>query len=214
MIMAAALKNTPIYEDQLIAWHNQRLWWLLCGAGAIILAQAITTAMWLHRAPPPPYVIEVNSKGEPVGVVQPVLGTESVNDNVIRYAISEFIDHAFRIDRDFEEEKMLLTKVYAMSTSQASKMLTDYYHANKDANDPLMIGSKFWQEVRVVSTLKLPAPDTYEADYSTLRYSNNDDSVVTTNWRATMQIAIGRPTEINPLGIFVNSLDFSPEAKQ
>jgi type IV secretory pathway TrbF-like protein len=131
MIMAAALKNTPIYEDQLIAWHNQRLWWLLCGAGAIILAQAITTAIWLHRAPPPPYVIEVNSKGEPVGAVQPVLGTESVNDNVIRYAISEFIDHAFRVDRDFEEEKMLLTKVYAMSTSQASKMLTDYYHANE-----------------------------------------------------------------------------------
>jgi type IV secretory pathway TrbF-like protein len=214
MIMAAALKNTPIYEDQLIAWHNQRLWWLLCGAGAIILAQAITTAIWLHRAPPPPYVIEVNAKGEPVGAVQPVLGTESVNDNVIRYAISEFIDHAFRIERDFEEEKMLLTKVYAMSTSQASKMLTDYYHANKDANDPLMAGSKFWQEVRVLRTLRLPAPDTYEVDYQTLKYSNNDDSVATTNWRATLQIATGRPTDINTLGLYISSLDFSPEAKQ
>jgi type IV secretory pathway TrbF-like protein len=212
--MAAAFKNTPVYEDQLVAWHNQRLWWLLLiTAGLLALALGVIAILKL-RPPPPPYIIEVNSKGEPVGAVQPVLGTESVNDNVIRYAISEFIDHAFRIERDFEEEKMLLTRVYAMSTSQASKMLTDYYHANKDANDPLMAGSKFWQEVRVLRTLRLPAPDTYEVDYQTLKYSNNDDSVATTNWRATLQIATGRPTDINPLGLYISSLDFSPEAKQ
>src|SRR6516165_4386382 len=169
-------------------------------------------AIWLHRAPPPPYVIEVNSKGEPVGAVQPVLGTESVSDNVIRYAISEYIDHAFRVDRDFDEEKMLLGKAYAMSTGQASQMLTDYYH--QKGNDPLTAGTKVWQEVRVLRTLKLPAPSTYEVDYQTIRYSYNDDHAVSTNWRATMQIAIGRPSDINPLGIFVNSLDFSPEAKQ
>jgi type IV secretory pathway TrbF-like protein len=210
----AALKNTPFYEDQLIAWHNQRLWWLLLiTAGLLAVALGVIAILKL-RPPPPPYIIEVDSKGEPVGAVQPVLGTASVNDNVIRYAISEFIDHAFRVDRDFEEEKMLLTKAYAMSTSQASKMLTDYYHANKDANDPLMAGSKFWQEVRVLRTLRLPAPDTYEVDYQTLKYSNNDDNVATTNWRATLQIATGRPTDINPLGLYISSLDFSPEAKQ
>jgi type IV secretory pathway TrbF-like protein len=212
--MAAAVKNPPIFEDQLVAWHNQRLWWLLLiTAGLLAVALGVIAILKL-RPPPLPYIIEVDSKGAPVGAVQPVLGTESVNNNVIRYAISEFVDHAFRVDRDFEEEKMLLTKAYAMSTSQASKMLTDYYHANKDANDPLMAGSKFWQEVRVLRTLRLPAPDTYEVDYQTLKYSNNDDSVATTNWRAALQIATGRPTDINPLGLYISSLDFSPEAKQ
>jgi type IV secretory pathway TrbF-like protein len=100
-----------------------------------------------------------------------------------------------------------------MSTSQASNMLTDYYHANKNANDPLMAGAGGWQEVRILRTLKLPAQSTFEVDYQTVRYSNNDESGVTTNWRATMQIAIGRPSDVNPLGIFVSSLDFSPEAK-
>jgi type IV secretory pathway TrbF-like protein len=66
----------------------------------------------------------------------------------------------------------------------------------------------------VLRTLRLPAPDTYEVDYQTLKYSNNDDSVATTNWRATLQIATGRPTDINPLGLYISSLDFSPEAKQ
>jgi type IV secretory pathway TrbF-like protein len=212
--MAAAVKNTPIYEDQLVAWHNQRLWWALCVAGTIIVVLAFAVCVFIFRPRVLPWVIEVDSKGQPVGAVQPVLGTESVSDNVIRYAISEYVDHAFRVDRDFEEEKMLLSEAYAMSTGQASKMLTAYYHSNKDANNPLIAGSKTWQEVRVLRTLKLPAADTYEVDYQTLKYSNNDDSVVTTNWRATMQVAIGRPTEINPLGLFITSIDFSPEAKQ
>jgi type IV secretory pathway TrbF-like protein len=211
-MMAPAFKNTPAYEDQLVAWHNQRLWWALCAASAIILVLGFALCVFAFRPRTIPFVIEVNSKGEPVGTVQPVLGTESVSDNVIRYAISEYIDHAFRVDRDFDEEKMLLSKAYAMSTGQASQMLTDYYH--QKGNDPLTAGTKVWQEVRVLRTLKLPAPSTYEVDYQTIRYSYNDDHAVSTNWRATMQIAIGRPSDINPLGIFVNSLDFSPEAKQ
>ena len=211
-MMAPAFKNTPAYEDQLVAWHNQRLWWALCAASAIILVLGFALCVFAFRPRTIPFVIEVNSKGEPVGAVQPVLGTESVSDNVIRYAISEYIDHAFRVDRDFDEEKMLLSKAYAMSTGQASQMLTDYYHQR--GNDPLTAGTKVWQEVRVLRTLKLPAPSTYEVDYQTIRYSYSDDHDVSTNWRATMQIAIGRPSDINPLGIFVNSLDFSPEAKQ
>ena len=211
--MAAAIKNTPAYEDQLVAWHNQRLWWALCAAGATILVLGLAVCVLVFRPRTIPWVIEVDAKGEPIGAVQPVLGTQSVSDNVIRYAISEYIDHAFRIDRDFDEEKMLLSKVYAMSTSQASNMLTDYYHANKNANDPLMAGAGSWQEVRIQRTLKLPAQSTFEVDYQTVRYSNNDETGVTTNWRATMQIAIGQPSDANPLGIFVNSLDFSPEAK-
>jgi type IV secretory pathway TrbF-like protein len=211
--MAALPKNTPRYEDALISWHNQRLWWLLCGAGAIILVLGFALCVEIFRPRTLPWVIEVDSKGEPVGALQPVLGTQSVNDKVIRYAIGEYIDHAFRIDRDFEEEKMLLTKVYAMSTGQASKMLTDYYHAGKGANDPLMVGTKTWQEVRILRTLRLPAPDTFQVDYQTLKYSYNDDSVATTNWRATLRIVTGRPTDVNPLGVFVDSLDFSAEAK-
>jgi type IV secretory pathway TrbF-like protein len=210
--MAPAFKNTPAYEDQLVAWHNQRLWWVLRAASAIILVLGFALCVFAFRPRTIPFVIEVNSKGEPLGAVQPVLGTESVSDNVIRYAISEYIDHAFRVDRDFDEEKMLLSKAYAMSTGQASQMLTDYYH--QKGNDPLTAGTKVWQEVRALRTLKLPAPSTYEIDYQTIRYSYNDDHAVSTNWRATMEIAIGRPSDINPLGIFVNSLDFSPEAKQ
>jgi type IV secretory pathway TrbF-like protein len=209
--MATALKGTPIYEDQLVAWHNQRLWWVWI-ATAILLAGALAIIAALIRRPaPPPYVIEVNSQGQPVGAVQPVLGTESLNDQVIRWAISEYIDYAFRIDRDFGEEQMLLGKAYAMSTDQASKALTSYYHADKGANDPLTLGAHVWQEVQVLRTLALPAKDTYQVDYQLSRHNMNDEGTLKSNWRATMQIIVGEPTAINPLGLYVLSLDFEKE---
>ena len=63
--------------------------------------------------------------------------------STIRWAIGEYIDHAFRIDRDFGEEEMLLGKVYEMSSGQAGKAVTASYHAGKGQNDPLMLGAKY-----------------------------------------------------------------------
>jgi type IV secretory pathway TrbF-like protein len=212
--MAVALKNTPMYEDQLVAWHNQRLWWLLLASAGLLAGALGVIAVLILRPTPPPYVIEVNAKGEPVGALQPVLGTHSISDQTIRWAIGEYIDHAFRVERDFDEEQMVLGKVYAMSTGQAGEALKAYYWSNKHANDPLLNGSKYWQEVKILRTLALPAPDTYQVDFQTTRHNFNDEGTVTANWRATMQIIVGKPTETNPLGLFVTSLDFSPEVQQ
>lgn len=66
---------------------------------------AVAVCVLIFRPRVLPWVIEVNAKGEPVGAVQPMLGTASIGDSVIRYAISEYVDHAFRIDRDFDEER-------------------------------------------------------------------------------------------------------------
>ena len=78
----------------------------------------------------------------------------------------------------------------------------------------LMLGAKVWQEVKILRALALPAQNTYQIDYQTTRHNYNDEGAITTNWRATMQVIVGKPTETNPLGLFVTSLDFSPEAQQ
>ena len=68
--------------------------------------------------------------------------------------------------------------------------------------------------MKILRTLALPAQDTYQVDYQTTRHNYNDEGAVITNWRATMQVIVGKRIEINPLGLFVTSLDFSPEAQQ
>ena len=211
--MATALK-TPIYEDQLTAWHNQRLWWLLCGSGAVNAVLAIALCIVMLRPHNAPYVLEVNSAGEPLGTIQPFMGQQAVSDNTIRWSLGEYIRQAFTVSRNFGENQMNLSRAYAMSTGQAYQALTAYYRGNHDANNPLFVGSKYWQDVRIVRTLKLPAPLTYQIDYVLDRHSNDHPiDAVQTNWRATMQVVQAKPTNNNALGIFVTDVDFEPEAR-
>jgi type IV secretory pathway TrbF-like protein len=212
--MATPLRHTPAYEDRLTAWHNQRLWYLLCGAGAVIAVLIVVLCVVILRPHGTPYVIEVDKKGEPTGTLQPFMLQEPVTDKTIRYSLGEYIREAFCVTHISGENQMNLSQVYAMSTGQATGALTAYYRANHDANNPLFVANKYWQDVRIVRTLKLPAPSTYQVDYILDRHDNNGSFTgVQTNWRATMRIVQAKPTDNNPLGIWVSDLDFEPEAK-
>jgi type IV secretory pathway TrbF-like protein len=210
----SALPNTPIYHDTLIAWHNQRLWWLLLTTSGLLALALVAIAVLTLRPRTQPWVIEVNSKGEPVGGVAPLLGSATIADSTVRWAIGEYVENAFRVSPNFEQEKTLLSRAYAVSSQQAAAALTAYYHANKDANNPLMVGSKYWQEVHVLDTLKLAPKDVYQVDYIVYKHDRDHElTPLATNWRATMRVLQGKPTDTDPLGLFITGLDFEPEAK-
>ena len=92
--------------------------------------------------------------------------------------------------------------------------MTSYYRANHDARNPLVIYTKCWQVTRVLRTLKLPAENAYQVDYILEQHDNSHPlPALTTNWRATMRVVQGKPTKGNGLGLWVDSLDFSEEAR-
>ncbi len=161
-----------------------------------------------------PYVIEVNNRGEPVGTIEPFMDAQAVSDNTIRWSLGEYFRQAFTVSRSFGENQMNLSHAYAMSTGQASQALTAYYRGNHDANNPLFVNNKYWQDVRIVRTLRLPAKDTFQVDFILDRHDNDHPlDPVQTNYRATARVIQGKPTNHNPLGIWISDLDFSPEAK-
>ena len=130
--MAIALKDTPRFEDQLVTYQNQKLWWLLIGASVLLCAALTVIAVQALRPGPPPYVLEINkATGEPIGAVAPVLGTQIIPDPAIRWELKEFIEYAFRVDKDFDEEKAAPHHVYATTTGQAASALTAWYRADR-----------------------------------------------------------------------------------
>jgi type IV secretory pathway TrbF-like protein len=198
----------------LVAFHNQRLWWLLLGSGSINLALVIALCLVTLRPHAAPYVIAVDKQGEPTGTIQPFMDQQPISDSMLRYAIGDYIGKAFQITHEFAENQMNLSHVYAMSIGQASQALTAYYRSNHNANNPEASFTKYWQEVRIVRTLRLPAPSTYQVDYVLDRHdSDHPEDGVQTNWRATLRIVQGKSTGHNELGIWITDLDFSPEAK-
>jgi|SRR5215831_11215802 len=119
--MTTAPRNTPIHEDQLIAWHNQRLWWLLCGSGAVIIALVVALCIVSLRPHNAPYVLEVDGKGEPMGTVQPFMNEQPVSDTTIRWELGEYIRDAFTIANTFSLNQTMLQVVYGMSPGKPAR---------------------------------------------------------------------------------------------
>jgi type IV secretory pathway TrbF-like protein len=210
----ATAPRVPMFEDQLLTWQNQRLCWLLIGSGAAI-AILIATLCWMASRPQNiPYVLEVNQKGEPVGAVQPLQGNQRIGENVIRWSLGEYIRQAMQVSRSFDENQMNLGRAYSLSTGQASDALTAYYRGNHDANNPLSAYSRYWQDVKILRVLKLPADRTYQVDYEIDKHDfDHPFDGVKTDWRATMRVIQGAPTSNNALGLWVDALDFAQEMK-
>jgi type IV secretory pathway TrbF-like protein len=157
------------FEDQQLHEQNRRLWILLAVNAVISCILLIAVAALMLRPRKLPYVVMVDGKGEPVGAAQPVLGTQTLNDVVVKWAISEFIRNAKTVSANLDEEKELLRNAYAFTSQQAAKALDDYNHEGE--HDPFTIEQKSWIEVRISrAPLKLPAPDTYQVDWIESRH--------------------------------------------
>jgi type IV secretory pathway TrbF-like protein len=218
--MAAALKQVPempkdepIYTDQVIACGYQRTWLLAAGL-VVLLAASIGDNIFYHLQPtPPPFVLQVNGEGNPVGQVLPVTSVQVIPDAFMRARLADFIHDAFTVDRDSDEEDYLFDKTQAMVTGQAAQKLDAFYNRDGGKHHPKTMGPYVWIEAPVSDTLKLAEKDTYQADFKTIEHSNNDQTVTKSTWRAVTHVIVARSKDPESLGLFVNELDIQ-EVKQ
>jgi type IV secretory pathway TrbF-like protein len=200
------------WEDEEIRTHNRQLWRVTLAsisANAIFVI-AITVLMLRPRTLP--YVVMVDTKGEPVTVAQPVVGTASLNDATKRWAISQFIRNARTVTANVDEEKETLENLMAFARQQAAVALKTYY--NDGVHSPFTIAKKSWVQVNDIRVLRLSVPDSYQVDWAETRNDYNNHNSVTSNWRATLTVTAGQASgkdPRNPLALFVTSLDWSPE---
>jgi type IV secretory pathway TrbF-like protein len=209
----AALPDSSMYEDETIVTVN---WWLVRGtvvgwATAMVLAISLAV---VAAQRPAPYVFAVNSLGQPVGMVYPVTSVQAIPDLILRARLANFIHDAFTIDSSPDEEKYLLDSASAMLTGQAFNQLNSWYHRDKDKHFPGTVYWKETQDVLVQRTLKLPARDTYEVDYVLTNHQNNNQTITQSNWRAVLHLIVGHADDPESMDLFVDSLDFKPEATE
>lgn len=218
--MAIALKQgpetpetEPIYTDQVIACGYQRTWLLAAGL-IVLLGGMIADRIRLDLQPaPPPFVLEVNAQGNPVGQVLPVTSVKVIPDAFLRARLADFIHDAFTVDRDPDEESYLYDKTQAMVTGQAAQKLDSWYNREGGKHHPKSIGPYTWIECSVTDTLKLSEKDTFQADFSTITHDRNDQTRTTQKWRAVLHVIVGRSKDPESLGMFIDEIDLQ-EVKQ
>jgi len=213
--MAAIVNpNGVFFRDQVNELLGQRMWWTLAAAIGTIGVLGVALAYVVTRPKPPPYVIEVNGKGELVARVEPVVGADSVPDAMIETDIRNFVENAFKIASDQGEERSYLKGAHDVVANQAElKMRTWYFGVSgKDkTNNPFTLGSSCWQEVTNVKVVKQPAPDTYFVHFTTIRHALNDGMPVSTNWYMVLKTAMQTDPQSGAPQFLITYLDFDKE---
>jgi type IV secretory pathway TrbF-like protein len=200
------------FEDEQIRSQNRNVWHIALASIAANVVLAVVVAILALRPRTLPYLVEVNTRGEPVAVVQPVLGTQALNDATIRWALAEFIHNAFSVTANADEERENLHNAVAFMRGQAHKALKQWY--NDGVHYPITVAQKHWIDVHVTRVLRLPVPSTYQIDWESTTHDYNSDRTTTTNWRATVKVEVD-PTSHdprNPLSLYVTTIDFAPES--
>src|SRR5690348_11164027 len=120
-----------MYEDT----QNERLvWWLsrlLAGAAAALVA-ALAVIVILAIRGTPQYVLEVNSRGDPVGKVEAVMNLQDIPDAELRAELGDFVYKAFTVYQNSVQEQDVYDQTKAKVTGQAAQWLDDYYHRDSD----------------------------------------------------------------------------------
>lgn len=202
------------YEDDLVRSHNRLLRAGLYGLFGInvLLAGALVLAVRQPRNRP--YVIEVNAKGEPAALAQPLAGNPIATQEVVtKWLIQQFVINARTVTPDIPQQKDHLFNAYAFVRQQGYDALDAYYHDPQADRNPFDIAKKSWVQVSNVRVLKLPLPDTYQADWDETRTDYNTTAAQPSSWRATMKVVTDTPTDRNPIGLYITTLDWAEEAR-
>jgi type IV secretion system protein VirB5 len=159
-----------------------------------------------------PWVVQVDKLGE-AQAVAPAVADYRPNDPQIAWYLAHFIQIVRSLPADPIIVRHNWLQAYDFTTPAGAAALNDYARAN----DPFANLGK--QQVAIdVSSVIRASPDSFRVAWVEHRYQ--DGALAgTTRWTAILTIAIQPPTDTdrlrkNPLGIYVNAINWSKELGQ
>lgn len=185
--------------------------WRLAFFGTLALSGALTAGIiWQGaRGTIVPWVVEVNKLGE-AQAVAPANADWQPTDPQIAFHLARFIEQVRSIPADAIVVRVNWLRAYDFTSPQGALALNDYARAN----DPFAQIGKVQVGVDVTSVIRA-SKTSFRVAWVERRYQ--DGSLAdTSRWTAILMISVQTPRtpdalRKNPLGIFVNAINWSKE---
>ncbi|PCD02240.1 conjugal transfer protein TrbF [Sphingomonas spermidinifaciens] len=212
--------ETP-YQRAGQAWDDRigsarvqaRSWRLACFAALALLALSIAGLIGMAmRGTITPWIVQVDKLGE-AQAVAPAQADYHPRDPQIAYHLARFIENVRGIPADPVVLRQSWLRAYDFTTAKGALALNDYARNN----DPFAEVGKFQVAVDVSSVIRA-SDNSFRISWTERRYQ--DGSLATTErWSAIATVVIQTPRtpealRKNPLGVFVNALNWSKELSQ
>lgn len=207
-------KAAQIWDERIGSARVQARNWRLMAFACLALTTGFGAALvWQSaRGTVVPWVVEVDKLGQ-VQAVGPADASYRPSDAEIAWHLARFIENVRAIPDDPIVVRQDWLNAYDFTTDDGAQALNAYARAN----DPFTkIGH---EQIAVdVSSVIRASPDSFRVSWTERHYTNGQLSG-TDRWAAILTIVIQPPHDAdrlrkNPLGIYVNAINWSKELGQ
>ncbi|MBK8083629.1 MAG: conjugal transfer protein TrbF [Proteobacteria bacterium] len=207
-------KAAQVWDDRIGSARVQAKNWRYMAFGSLILSAGFAGALVIQsaRGTVVPWVVQVDKLGQAQSLA-PASADYRPTDPQIAWHLARFIEQVRSIPADPIIVRQNWLRAYEWTTDRGAGALNDYARTN----DPFTKVGK--QQIAVdVSSVIRASPDSFRVAW-TERQFENGVLASTQRWTAILTIALQPPRDAerlkaNPLGIYVNAINWSREMGQ
>jgi type IV secretion system protein VirB5 len=207
-------KAAQVWDDRIGSACVQAKNWRYMAFGSLILSAGFAGALVIQsaRGTVVPWVVQVDKLGQAQSIA-PASADYRPTDPQIAWHLARFIEQVRSIPADPIIVRQNWLRAYEWTTDRGAGALNDYARTN----DPFTKVGK--QQIAVdVSSVIRASPDSFRVAW-TERQFENGALARTERWTAILTITLQPPRDAerlkaNPLGIYVNAINWSRELSQ
>ena len=207
-------RAAQVWDERIGSARVQARNWRLMAFGCLFLSAGFAAALvWQSaRGTVVPWVVQVDNLGQ-AQAVAPAVADYRPTDPQVAFHLARFIEQVRSIPADPIVVRQNWLRAYDFTTDRGAAALNDYARAS----DPFTKVGK--QQVALdVSSVIRASPDSFRVAW-TERHYENGQLASTERWTAILTIVVQPPRDAerlraNPLGIYVNAINWSRELGQ
>ena len=207
-------RAAQVWDDRIGSARVQAKNWRLAFFGTLMLSGGLAAGLvWQGaRGTITPWVVEVDRLGEAQAVAPADAGYRPTDPQIALH-LARFIEQVRGIAADPVVVRENWLRAYDFTTDKGALALNDYARTN----DPFAAVGKIQVAVDVSSVIRA-SPDSFRVAWTERRYQ--DGSLAeTSRWSAILTVVVQAPRtpdalRKNPLGLFVNAINWSKELAQ
>jgi len=203
-------RAAQIWDDRIGSARVQARNWRFMAFGCLILSAGFAAALVWQSAGGTivPWVVQVDNLGQ-AQAVAPAQADYRPTDPQVAWHLARFIEQVRSIPADAIVVRQNWLRAYEFTTDRGAAALNDFARAN----DPFTRVGKQQVSIEVSSVIRA-SPDSFRVAWTERQYENGQQ-----RWTAILTIVIQPPRDAerlraNPLGIYVNAINWSRELGQ
>jgi type IV secretory pathway TrbF-like protein len=207
-------RAAQIWDDRIGSARVQAKNWRLMAFGSLALSAALSAGLFWQsmNGSIVPWVVQVDRLGQ-AQAIAPATADYQPNDAQIAFYLARFIEQVRGIPADAIIVRQNWLRAYDFTTQAGAQALNDYARSN----DPFAKVGRSQVAVEVSSVIRA-SPSSFRVAWIERRYQ--DGSLASTErWSAILTVAVQPPRDAdtlrkNPLGIYINAINWSKELGQ